>query len=318
MKKIKDLNAGDSFRGNILLKTSTLKTTSKGSFYLDMVFADCSAQIPAKLWAVSDLMAKNPPNGGTIVYAEFSVEEYNDSLQARATVVQTIEDISEIDLSEIVPVAPADPKVMYHFIMDVVSKELKEDYKNVVTAAYEENKKKIFSLPAAKSVHHDFLGGLLYHTSKMLQTAVSLSRIYKEIDKELLFTGVILHDIAKIQEFSTSEIGLVEEYSTEGNLLGHITMGVTYVAGLCQKFGVSKERTTLLLHMILAHHGEPEMGSPIKPKILEAKILNLCDQIDADVQIFSKATANIEPGTFSERVFALGTSVYKPKNTEKS
>ena len=130
MKKIKDLNAGDSFRGNILLKTSTLKTTSKGSFYLDMVFADCSAQIPAKLWAVSDLMAKNPPNGGTIVYAEFSVEEYNDSLQARATVVQTIEDISEVDLSEIVPVAPADPKVMYHFIMDVVSKELKEAHKS--------------------------------------------------------------------------------------------------------------------------------------------------------------------------------------------
>ena len=311
-KTIKELNVNENFKGNLLLKSCSLKKTSKGSYYLDVVLADASGQMPAKLWTVSDLMVSAPPTAGNVAYVEFSVEDYNGSPQARLSIINQIEDLSGVNLSELVPCAPADPETMYNFIVHTAS-ALDQDYKNVILAAYERNKASILSLPAAKSVHHDFIGGLLYHTGKMLQTANMLCKIYPEINRDLLLAGVILHDIAKIKEFSTSKIGLVEDYSVEGNLLGHITMGVVYVSELCKEFNVPAEKSMLLQHMILAHHGEPEMGSPIVPKILEAKLLNLCDNIDAQVQIFTKATSDIDPGSFSERVFALGTSAYKPK-----
>jgi 3'-5' exoribonuclease len=148
----------------------------------------------------------------------------------------------------------------------------------------------------------------------MLRIAKSIAAIYSGINSDLLFTGVILHDIAKIKEFETNNLGLVTDYTVEGKLLGHISMGSEYVAAVCDRCSVDPEIKLLLKHMILSHHGKPEHGSAVTPSFLEAELLYICDYTDSRVYMYKEATSNINPGEFSPKIFGLDNKqIYKPK-----
>lgn len=122
------------------------------------------------------------------------------------------------------------------------------------------------SIPAAKSVHHSFLSGLLMHTANMLCLADFLAGQYSQIiDRSLLLTGTLLHDFAKEKEFTFSQLGVVTDYSRKGQLLGHLVMGAQEIAQVAAELGTPEEKSLLLQHMILSHHGEPEFGAAVKP-----------------------------------------------------
>ena len=170
------------------------------------------------------------------------------------------------------------------------------------------------SIPAAKSVHHGFLNGLLMHTVTMLKIADFLAGLYGDIiDRSLLLAGTFLHDLGKQQEFSFSQLGLVTDYSVKGQLLGHLVMGAQEVATLAVEIGMPEDKSVLLQHMILSHHGEPEFGAAVKPICAESELLSQIDMIDSRMEIYRETLQNLQVGEVSNRIFALDKRVYRHK-----
>jgi len=133
----------------------------------------------------------------------------------------------------------------------------------------------------------------------------------------LVFAGVILHDIEKINEMDATEVGVVEDYTREGQLLGHIIMGIKRIDRMSDQLGIDPELSLLIQHMILTHHYEPEFGSPKKPLIPEGELLHYLDMIDARMYDMNKALKDQEADTFTDPVFVLDRRrLYKSKYSE--
>ena len=169
---------------------------------------------------------------------------------------------------------------------------------------------KIFSYPAAVSIHHEYSSGLLVHSLTMADIASFLAPIY-EADYDLLITGCLLHDLGKIIEL---EGPIVYKYSTEGKLLGHISIMCAEIRKAAEDLKINSEIPLLLEHMVLSHHGQQEFGSPVMPLTKEALLLSLIDNLDSKMVVINKAINDVEPGNFSNKVFPLDNrSFYKPK-----
>ena len=139
-----------------------------------------------------------------------------------------------------------------------------------------------------------------------MKTAVWLAGLYGDfLDRDLLLAGTFLHDFSKIQEFKVSQTGLVTDYTTEGQLLGHLVMGAQEAAEVCAACSVPSDRAMLLQHMILSHHGEPEFGAAVLPQCAEAELLSYIDLIDSRMEIYREVLEKTEVGQFSDRIFAL-------------
>ena len=186
------------------------------------------------------------------------------------------------------------------------------DYRRVCETMLERHGEAFRSIPAAKTVHHSFLNGLLMHTSNMLRMASLLAELYSDIvDRSLLLAGTLLHDFAKEEEFVFSELGLSTGYTVKGQLLGHLVMGAQEVAKVAAELGVPEEKSLLLQHMLLSHHGEPEFGAAVVPMCAEAELLSKIDLIDSRMEIYTEALAEIQPGMFTNRIFSLEKKIYR-------
>jgi 3'-5' exoribonuclease len=151
----------------------------------------------------------------------------------------------------------------------------------------------------------------------MIIVAEKMCDIYLNLNKDLVISGVILHDIEKINEIDANELGIATGYSFEGQMLGHIVQGIIKINKMAEELGVSHEKTVMLEHMILAHHYEPEFGSPKKPLFPEAEMVHYIDVIDARMYDMQEALEATEPGEFSERVWTLDNRrLYKVKDSE--
>ena len=216
-----------------------------------------------------------------------------------------------VDLAALTPSAPIDADAVLARVWQLVESMEDDDYRAIATMMLQRREQDFRSIPAAKSVHHGFVGGLLMHTANMLEQADFLSRLYgSTINRSLLLAGTLLHDFGKMKEFSFSELGLVTEYSTEGQLLGHLVIGAEWVAAAARKLGIPEEKSLLLRHLILSHHGEPEFGAAVVPVCMESELLHLIDKIDSRVEIYRKAFEEVPVGAFSSRIFALEHRVY--------
>ena len=130
------------------------------------------------------------------------------------------------------------------------------------------------------------------------------------VDRSLLMAGTLLHDFAKAEEFTTSPLGLVTDYSIKGQLLGHLVMGAGEVARTAQELGIPEEKSVLLQHLILSHHGEPEFGAAVRPVCAESELLYELDAIDSRMEIYRETFQETPEGQFSRRIFALDRRVY--------
>ena len=157
------------------------------------------------------------------------------------------------------------------------------------------------------------MGGLLYHIKRMLMAGERLCEVYTGLNRDLVMCGVVIHDMEKLNEIESNELGISPGYSFEGQLLGHIVQGVREVEKMTAKIpGFPREKAIMLEHMILAHHYEPEYGSPKKPLFAEAEILHYLDILDARMFDFEEALLKTEPGDFSDRIFTLDNRrIYK-------
>ena len=302
---------GIDIEGFYLLKAAFAKVTVSGKPFLTAVLADESGTIEAKVWDYSGPIGER--DAGKVIKVRGSVSDYRGALQVTVDKLRLASEDDHVDVSRLVRVAPIDRAGAYADITRLVSTLEDADYRAVCEEMLRRHEDAFRTIPAAKSVHHSFLSGLLMHTYNMLRLADFLAAQYADtVDRSLLLAGTLLHDFGKEREFTFSELGLVTDYSTKGQLLGHLVMGAQEIAALSAELDLSEEKAMLLEHLILSHHGEPEFGAAVLPQCAEAELLSLIDQIDSRMEIYREALAPLKSGEFSQRIFALDNRrIYK-------
>ncbi len=298
-----------------MVKTINLKVGSNKKQYLDVMLGDSGGEISAKKWDVSDeeLPSINNIKEGDLVKIKAQVTEWNGMKQLKILKIRLGQKEDNLDIRDYIKAAPEKPEDMYNFIMNIVEEMKDKDLKAISQTLMEENKEKLMYYPAAHKNHHAQLGGLLYHMKRMIMSGYRLCEVYNNLNRDLVCTGVIMHDMEKIREIEANTLGIASGYSFEGMLLGHIVQGVKSIDRLAERLGVPREKTIMLEHMILSHHYEPEFGSPKRPAFPEAEVLHYVDVLDARLFDMEEATMGIEKGQFSDRVWTLeNRKVYKP------
>jgi 3'-5' exoribonuclease len=265
----------------VLLKQQ--RTTKSNKPYLNLILGDKTGQLEGRIWEPSDPRIAKEFERGDIVKARGSASRFDDRLQMKIDQLRLAQP-GEADKADLLPSTTYDVADLWRQLLSFVASFTNPDLKLLVTtllddpafaAAYRE-------APAAKQLHHAWLGGLLEHVVSLLTLADRVAAHYPLLDRDLLLTGVILHDIGKLRELSW-EIGF--EYTVEGMLLGHIQIGTALAERTIDSLpGFPPRLKLLVLHMILSHHGKLEFGSPKLPMIPEALVLSFLDDLDAKMQ----------------------------------
>lgn len=309
-KDLKNIAQGDEFLGTLLVKDASVRSTRQNKPYLRLTLTDGEQRsIVSNYWDYDP--ENNICEAGALLRIAGSVESFNGALQLKIRSVRK-EDPSK--LGGFVASAPESPEAMFREIEAAASAIGDSQIRRVVCDILARRREQILSLPAAKTIHHDVIGGLLWHTLGMLRSAKALAPVYPFLNTDLLYAGVILHDLAKVEEMVQGPSGLVTDYSFEGQLKGHLALGSEDVRETCRRLGVDREREVLLTHMILSHHGSPEQGSVKVPAFPEAAMLHLLDMIDSRMIGMNRDLRDVEPGNFTERgsILASGARLYKP------
>jgi 3'-5' exoribonuclease len=300
---IADLGSGNVVNGIYILRKKELKETSGKKPYADMVFLDHTGEINGKMWDISaDYFQTLELN--KLYYVNAKVDNWKDLLQLNVNRMRLADPEDQKEISSFVPSAPLSAQKMLDEIFEYANKILHPEIRELVLKLLKNKSEKLFYWPAARSLHHSIRSGLLYHLIRMIRTAEMLKCVYTELNTDLLYAGVLIHDLAKIGELESDNLGF-SEYSKEGQLLGHLVMGVKEIEIAGRQLGVSDEVILLLQHLVASHHYEPEYGSPKKPMFLEAELLHYIDMIDARVYDYENALKNTDKGDFSEPVWSL-------------
>lgn len=308
-KQICNMNYGDDVEGFYFLKDACLKTSAAGKPFFSGTVADRSGSMEVKVWDYSGPISG--ADAGKIVKLRGKISEFKGAPQFIAGRIRLAEEGDRYDLGRLVPVAPIDADARLQEVQTLIASIADRDYRQMAQLMFDRHREALRNIPAAKSVHHSFLSGLLMHTSNMLRAADFLSGLYGNIiDRSLLLTGTLLHDLAKEREFTFSSLGIVTDYSVKGQLLGHLVMGAQEAAEAAKETGMPEEKSLLLQHLILSHHGEPEYGAAVKPVCAEAELLSYIDLIDSRMEIYEESLADVPEGSFSSRIFALDRKIY--------
>jgi 3'-5' exoribonuclease len=300
---------GRPFDSFFLVLAKQQRTTKQNKPYLSLTLGDKKGQIEGRVWEPSDPRIAKDFERGDLVKVRGSVSRYDDRAQLKVDQLRKALD-GEADKMDMLPATSRDVGELWKLLEASVASLTNPDLKRLLTAlladpaiaqAYKE-------APAARQLHHAWLGGLLEHVVSLLGLADRVAAHYPMLDRDLLITGVVLHDIGKIRELSW-ETGF--DYTVEGVLLGHIQMGVDLVEKTIDGLPDFPDRLrTLVLHMILSHHGKLEFGSPKLPMIPEALVLNFLDDLDAKMQAMASefersAREGRAPDELTGKVWAL-------------
>lgn len=307
--KLNEISEG-KIQIKLMINNINQGVTNKGIPYLSLVLQDNTRSIDAKYWDVNeDLLNFYQP--GMVVNVTGDVIRYNDNLQLRVKKMDVL-DASQEDIREYVASSPISKAELEARINDYIDHLANENYRKITKALIEAHYKVFFTYPAASSIHHNFVGGLATHVLSMLEIADFLCNHYPILNRDLLYTGVILHDLGKVKELSGP---VVTTYTMEGKLLGHISIMQAEIYEVSKSLGLEdSEEAILMRHMVLSHHGKYEYGSPILPLTPEAEMLTYIDNIDAKMNVLEKNLALVEEGSFTPKLFALdGRTFYKEK-----
>ena len=309
--QLADMIKSQMFDGFLLTRAATQRTSSNGGKYLDMTLCDISGEVNAKLWD-----GFTPaPSVGDVLRVRGMRTEYNGKPQLRVDKMRVAAEADDYDMSALAPCAPQPASEMLDYILNRVDAFRDAELKQLVLTRLEECGDKLNYYPAASKLHHAERSGLLHHTSSMLRMAVAVCENYPMLDADLLAAGVILHDLCKITEMDSDEIGIVSDYTVEGMLIGHLVEGVAELARVGRELGTRRELLLMLEHMILSHHDLPEYGSPKPPMFPEAEVLHVLDLLDARMFEMDRALKTVQPGCFTDRIWSLERKLYRRKDS---
>ena len=318
---IQDLITGEEVTDFFIVKRADVRTGANGKQYFDILLGDKSGEAPGKKWDVdaAEEEALSRYGAGDVVKIKAFVTEWNGSPQFKISRIRPLAEKDVIDMSDFIKSAPEPPEKMYAYITDTANSIEDADFRSVALTLFEREKERLLYYPAAKMNHHAIHGGLLYHIKRMLMLAERMLEVYHSLSRDLLLTGVIIHDIEKLNEMQADTNGIVSEYTFEGQMLGHLVMGARTVARLADELGLPYEKAVMLEHMMISHHYEPEFGSPRRPLFPEAEALHYLDMIDSKLYDFEDGLAGVVPGKFSDWIRSLdGRRLYKATTDVKN
>ena len=316
---IATMDEGRAFDSFFLVLAKQQRLTKTGKPYLNLMLGDRSGQIEARVWDPGDPRIAKEFDKGEIVKARGSASRFDDRIQMKVDQLR-LATPGEVEKSDLLPATTYNVDELWQKLEATIDSFTNAALRSLLLALLEEPALRAAyrEAPAARQLHHAWLGGLLEHVVSLLGLAERVAAHYPLLDRDLLLTGVILHDIGKTRELSWT-VGF--DYTVEGILLGHIQFGVDLVNRAIDKIpGFPERLRTLVVHMILAHHGKLEFGSPKLPMIPEAFVLNFVDDLDAKIQAmqseFDKCEREGRPGDeMTGKVWALDNR--QLLNTEK-
>ncbi|MCI1722568.1 MAG: HD domain-containing protein [Lachnospiraceae bacterium] len=290
MKYINELREGSRIQDVYLCKYKQSAVTKNGKNYENVILQDRTGNLDAKIW--------DPTSEGIgefeildYVYVSGVVNSFNGSLQASLKQVRKADE-SEYIPADYLPVTKKNTKAMFQELM-VLKDSVKNPYLHQLLDSFfgdEEFAKSFRQHSAAKSVHHGFVGGLLEHTLSVTRLCDYFSASYPILNRDLLITAALLHDVGKTKELSLFPLN---EYTDEGQLLGHIMIGAEMVHDRASKIeGFPEVLESELKHCILSHHGQYDFGSPKLPAIVEAVALHMADNTDAKMETMTELLEN--------------------------
>ncbi len=305
---IKDLKENTRIKEAFLVSNSTKGVSTAGLPYLNITLQDASGSMDAKKWDIQDDDVSTFA-AGNIVEVTGDVLSYRNTLQIKV-ISGTPKSIDEVDVGRFVSSAPVGIDELWPRFQAYLDRLQHPDVKAITVALIDAHKENYVIYPAASKNHHEFASGLLFHVVSMLDLASDIALRYPTLDTDLLFAGIILHDIGKTVELSGP---IIPKYTLAGRLLGHISIAQAWIAEVAEKLQITSEVPVLLQHLVLSHHGKPEFGSPQVPQIREAEIIHYIDNLDARMVMMEKALEAVTPGEFTTRVWSLeDRSFYKP------
>lgn len=285
MRYIKDIKDGYAIQDVYLCKTKNSATTKNGKEYLNVILGDKTGNVDCKIWnadsaGISDFEPMD------YVFVNGEAKTFNGNLQIDIRQIRKADE-SEYNLEDFIPTSKQDVEVMYDSILKCVSM-VENNYLHALLEEFFVNDQDFIARfkksSAAKSIHHNFAGGLVEHTLGVARLCSYYCKQYPVLNKDLLLTAALCHDIGKIYEYSPFP---ENDYTDEGNLLGHIVMGIEMVGKKTDSIpDFPKGLANELKHCIAAHHGKLEFGSPKRPGIIEAVALSYADDTDAKMQSF--------------------------------
>ncbi len=283
-----------------LIKELSEKKDKNGNGFLDLIIIGSDKkEYPAKIWRFDN---NGQFEANDVIEIDYTVDNYKGKTQLNIT---TIKKAPDEMISSFVPSSEYDGKAVFSMLLAKVNNFADEVLKSIVSKILLDNREALEVYPAAYRLHHAIVGGLMLHTASIVEMAEKTCTVYPNINRELLLSGAILHDVAKTFEMNTAKSGLCSGYTISGELIGHLVKGAMYIEDTAKELGIEDEKVTLLEHMVLSHHGVPEYGSPVRPMFLEAEILSTLDSLDATIFEINNATNKINTGSFTERQWAL-------------
>ena len=275
-KKLFDYQNDENLDLFVLIKTADVRIAKNGKQFIAFTFQDQSGQIGGKYWDASDEdVAKF--TAGQVIHLQGKRELYQNNPQVKIYKLRLTTGDEPQTVDQFIPKAPVQVTEMQDEFGAMLFEITNPNWQRLVRHLMQKHQAEFFSFPAAKTNHHAFSGGLAYHTLSMLRLAKTIAAQYPQIDEALLYAGVILHDLGKTLELSGP---VSTEYTVRGNLIGHIVLVDEEIVRACDtlKIDVNAEDMLLLRHVILAHHGLMEYGSPVRPQVLEAEVLHQIDE----------------------------------------
>ena len=306
--KLQDVKVNDHFEGKLLVSSVMQGKASNGETYLTVVVQDSTKQLPCKLWSAKKEIIEMIKPG---VAFEFIIEitTYKNSLQGKIlSIVPTNQD----DVNTLIMRSPISNDELTNFISECVNTIQNDKLAKIVCALLKRYGQDFYEYQAAAKIHHAYVGGLATHTYEMLKLGKEVCKIFKDVNYDYLISGIIVHDLGKIEEYIKPTVG---DFTAKGKLLGHISIIDAEILDIARELGFDDSEEVLVLrHMVLSHHGKREFGSPVLPSTLESVVLNLIDDLDSKINLVCKELTDVKEGEFTGKVFALNdVSLYKHK-----
>jgi len=284
MQTIVSLKEGDWVEEIYLVTSKQVSTAKNGVTYLSIKLSDKTGEIDGRLWDNADEVAGKFERED-FVRIKGMTSNYQGSLQIKMKTLERVDD-SRVDIANFLECSPRNPDDMVKELKAVAA-ALSNPYLKQLMNAFPNDEPFMVTFrrtPAAKTLHHNYIGGLLEHVTELIALGQDVAKHFPSIDRDLVAVGAFLHDIGKVRELAVRKS---IEYTTEGRLIGHISLGYEMIVEKVNAIpGFPVELTMLLKHIVLSHHGEYEFGSPKRPKIQEAIVINYLDDLAAKINNF--------------------------------
>ncbi len=319
---ISDFQPNQLVEGTFCLINCQLGQTKGGKPFIKCLIGDRSAKVPGRMWNASEDLFNALPCDG-FVYIEGQTQPYQGEMQIIIQQIRVVKPTAA-ELMDLLPRTQRDVEQMYAEVVAILQDVTNPALKRLAQAYLDDEAlmEKFQQAPAAQTLHHAYIGGLLEHTHNLLTLGEAICPLYPELNADVITVGLFLHDLGKCGELSW-EAGF--SYTDDGQLLGHQAMGMLWLsdkARQCEQAGHKMPDAILrvLQHILLSHHGRPEFGALKIPATPEAIFVSLLDNLDAKTHMAIAARGDLSKmtefgGPFTEKVWALETRVYRPDPT---